>query len=432
MLKINLMTNKSSDNENRKGLVSIVASFPLIRRVKIIKELFLEKLDFLHEKSNDFEKKINILLQNDTPLLQVSIAITKSLQSIQQEIQGLLDELRKSFIVSSTKLSEIDDKATQFERKMDDKVAQLERKMDDKVTQLERKVETSQQKLSDDFQASVDTVIKKLDSQIKVIQQNDGLSNPEVGLMCYLYSYLPSRRMIDIGANIGETSQSLLKVGYEVYAFEPFPPTFQQLNERLGSHPNFHSFSFAIGEYNKADLFHIACDKSETGIYKDSSLYNSLVKHSMPDDLQFVDTISVNVRSFVDLHDSQEIPSDIGLVKIDTEGYDIQVTRGMGSYRYSVVVAEFWDAQFPFGRFGAMNQLEGLVQEMNTKNYNWYIVIYQVWGDYTPSFYCNYPQSVENSWGNVFFFQDYGIFSKALMWCSAVMSETYIQSVSDY
>ena len=187
MLKINLMTNKSSDNENRKGLVSIVASFPLIRRVKIIKELFLEKLDFLHEKSNDFEKKINILLQNDTPLLQVSIAITKSLQSIQQEIQGLLDELRKSFIVSSTKLSEIDDKATQFERKMDDKVAQLERKMDDKVTQLERKVETSQQKLSDDFQASVDTVIKKLDSQIKVIQQNDGLSNPEVGLMCYLY-----------------------------------------------------------------------------------------------------------------------------------------------------------------------------------------------------------------------------------------------------
>ncbi|WP_157951227.1 FkbM family methyltransferase [Cyanothece sp. BG0011] len=404
------MTNKSSDNENPKGLVSIVASFPLIRRIKIIKELFLEKLDVLNKKFNNFDNKVNLLLQNDTPLLQVSIAITKSLQSIQQEIQGLLDELRKNFAVSSIKLSE----------------------MDDKIIQLERKVEKSQQKLSSEFQALVDTVVKKLDSQITGIQQNDGLSNREVGLMCYLYSYLPSRRVIDIGANVGETSQSLLKVGYEVYAFEPFSSTFQELNERLGSNPNFHSFPFAIGEYNKGDLFHIACDQSEKGIHKYSSLYNSLAKNSMPDDLPFAETISVNVRSLVDLHDTQEIPSDIGLVKIDTEGYDIQVIRGMGSYRYPVVVAKFGDTQFSCDRFGAMNQLEELVQEMKTKNYNWYIVIYQVSGNNTPSFYSNYPQSVENSWGNVFFFQDYSIFSKALMWCSAVMSETYIQSVSDY
>lgn len=412
MFKINLMTNKPSDNQNRKGLISIVASFPLIRRGKIIKELFLEKLDFLQEKFNDFEKKINLLLQNDTPLLQVSIAITKSLQSIQQEIQGLLNELRKNFAVSSAKLSEIDDK----------------------IIQLERKVEKSQQKLSSEFQVLVDTIVgnevKRLDDQLKVVNKNDVLSNPEVGLICYLYSYLPSRRIIDIGANVGETSQSLLKVGYEVYGFEPFSSTFQQLNERLGSNPNFHSFPFAIGEYNKTDLFHIACDQSEKRIYKYSTLYNSLVKDSMPDDLPFVDTISVNVRSLVDLHDTQEIPSDIGLVKIDTEGYDIQVIRGMGSYRYPVVVAEFGDTQFSCDRFGAMNQLEELVQEMKTKNYNWYIVIYQVSGNSTPSFYSNYPQSVDNSWGNVFFFQDYSIFSKALMWCSAVMSETYIQSVN--
>ncbi len=427
MFKINPMTNKSSDNENRKGLVSIVASFPLIRRVKIIKELFLEKLDFLNENFSDFDRKINLVLQNDTPLLQVSIAITKSLQSIQKETQRLLDQLQKNFTVNSAKLSEIDYKVT----KLEEKVQSLTH-IDDKVTQLERKVETSQQKLSDEFQALVDTVVKKLDSQVKVVHKNDVLSNPEVGLMCYLYSHLPSRRMIDIGANIGETSQSLLKVGYEVYAFEPFPPIFRQLNERLGSDPNFHRFPFAIGECNKTDLFHIACDQSEKGIHKDSSLYNSLVKDSMPDDLPFVDTISVNVRSLVDLHDTQEIPSDIGLVKIDIKGYNIPILRGMGSYRYPVVIAEFRDTQFSFDRFGAMNQLEELVQEMKTKNYNWYIVIYQVSGNHTPSFYCNYPQSVENSWGNVFFFQDYGIFSKALMWCSAVMSETYIQSVSDY
>jgi FkbM family methyltransferase len=472
-LKINFMPITSSSTENRKGLVSFIAGLPLIRRGKIVKELFLEKLDLLQETFNNIEQKINplqekfdslgqkinLLLENHTPILKATISITKTLQNIQEEIQRLLGELQKSFTIYSAKLSEIDNKVTQLGEtvqylpQIDNKVTQLGEtvqhltQIDNKVTQLEERVEESQQNIDSNIESLADSlgamrqlfqarsknqeqvlekVVKTLDSQVKFVQLNDELSNPEVGLMCYLYSYLPSRRVIDIGANIGETSKCLLKAGYEVYAFEPFPSVFQKLNERLGSHPNFHSFPFAIGADNKTELFHIACDKSETGIYKDSTLYNSLVKHSMPDDLPFVDTISVNVRSLVDLHDCQEIPLDIGLVKIDTEGYDIQVIRGMGSYRYPVVVTEFWDAQFPFGRFGAMNQLEGLVKKMQGRNYNWYIVIYQVWGNAQFSFYCNHPQSVENSWGNVFFFQDYNIFSQAMRWCSATLPETYI------
>jgi hypothetical protein len=146
----------------------------------------------------------------------------------------------------------------------------------------------------------------------------------------------------------------------------------------------------------------------------------------MPDDLVFVDSISVQVRSLASLHDASELPADIGLVKIDTEGYDLQVLRGMGDYRYPVVITEFWDPHIPFGRSATYNRLEDLVEEMKQRDYHWYLTIYRVWGTEGISFYCNHPNSVENSWGNVFFFQDYDVFSQALKWCSTVLAITYI------
>jgi hypothetical protein len=62
---------------------------------------------------------------------------------------------------------------------------------------------------------------------------------------------------------------------------------------------------------------------------------------------------------------------------------------------------------------------------MKQKSYHWHIVIYRIWGEDRISFYSNYQNSVDNSWGNVFFFQDHQTFEQALMWCSAVLPVTY-------
>src|ERR1035437_7210665 len=71
--------------------------------------------------------------------------------------------------------------------------------------------------------------------------------NPELGLMSFLYSHLPGRKAMDIGAHIGEVSSCLLKTGYEVYAFEPYPPNYTHLRERLEGHKAFHAFNIALG-----------------------------------------------------------------------------------------------------------------------------------------------------------------------------------------
>ena len=256
---------------------------------------------------------------------------------------------------------------------------------------------------------------------------------PEEKLITFLYSFLPSRKAIDIGANRGDISESLLKAGYQVYAFEPYTPVFEQLCQRLQQNSDFQAYNIAIGSHDTTMDFHICSDQSEEQIFQNPSLYNTLFPHSMPPGLNFTETRQVQVRSLESLHQTGEISHDIGLVKIDTEGYDLEVIQGMGKAQYPVVVAEFWDKNHIFGQSGTLNRLDLLVEGMKKRDYHWYLVIarsdkpsnYDF--NYDIFFYGNYPETVDNSWGNVFFFREYEVFKQAFSWCSAFLPMAYLQ-----
>jgi FkbM family methyltransferase len=249
---------------------------------------------------------------------------------------------------------------------------------------------------------------------------------PEIGLMAYLYSYLPNRTAVDVGANVGKVARGLLDAGYEVYAFEPYPPVFQALSERLGAEPGFHGFPVALGPADDTRPLYVASDTSATNLYGDPTLYSSLIRHAMPEDLAFTDAVPVTVRSLESVHASGDIPASVGLVKIDTEGFDLAVIRGMGAHQYDVVVAEYWDPGIPFAATGAMNRLDELVAEMRRRGYHWNVIFHTTWGDEDVGFYCNYSHSLTRAWGNVFFFRDHQLFTHALVWCAAVLPGTYV------
>jgi FkbM family methyltransferase len=265
-----------------------------------------------------------------------------------------------------------------------------------------------------------------LKSKVSVRTGQYGALNPEIGLLAHLYAHLPNRVAVDVGANIGDVSKRLLDAGYEVYAVEPYPPVFAKLRERLSAHADFHSLQLALGDQDAEMDLHVAADLSDAGKYDDPTLFNSLLDHPMLDDLVFEETVQVSVRSLASLAASAEIPDAFGLMKIDAEGYDLKIIQGMSErQRPAVVVTEFWDANFLFGKQGAMNRLADLVAEMRRRAYHWHIVIYRGSADEDISFYCNQAQSLDNSWGNVFFFRDQAIFKAALDWCSAVLPPTY-------
>lgn len=260
------------------------------------------------------------------------------------------------------------------------------------------------------------------------ILSNQQVLQPEIALSTYLYAFLPDKIALDIGANIGEFSEQLLQAGYTVYAFEPFPPIFQQLNQRLHNCSKFHSFQVAVGATDTLMDLHLVTCETNSSNYDHPSVYSTLKPHALPEELSFTDKIQVQVQCLDSLHRSSLIPSQIGLVKIDTEGFDLEVIRGMGAFSYAVVITEFWSKQHIFWEADVQESgsLRELVKEMSGRNYHWYIVICRDSNQNIVSYHCNYAQTPDRCWGNVFFFRSYDVFMQAFKWCAAALPQTYI------
>ena len=427
-----------------------------IQRIKAIKDLVLEKLDTLNlksdqqtaqsssllsdskknqhnvnillEKTGEIQSTSNYLIENCVLLLKSSVDIVRGIQSLidnGQNQQKILYDIREDFQQQNNSIHE----AVQRVHQEFQKIRQETQGYYQPVIQTLIEVQEDSHKQDIFIRETLLQIYSDIHNQkFKIVTDQSYFQDIDIELMVYLYSYLPHHRAIDIGANRGDISSRLLQTGYEVYAFEPFPLVLEKLKDRLSNNPYFHLFPFAVGSANETRDLHIATDQTEDKIYEDSTFYSSLTQHSLSECLVFTETLSVNVKTIASLHESTELPLDIGLVKIDTEGFDLEVIKGMGKFIYPVVVAEFWDANFPFGKSGAMNHLKDMVKAMRERNYRWHIVIYRIWGSHDISYYCNSTYSLYNSWGNVFFFQDYEVFNHALKWCSSVMPATYFSA----
>ena len=250
---------------------------------------------------------------------------------------------------------------------------------------------------------------------------------PELGLIAHIAPLLPRRVAIDIGANVGKYSEALLDAGFEVHAFEPNPPVLEQLRKRLGASKKFTAHGFALGAQDGKLPLRLVQDLSPERYYGDVSLLSTLTTHALPEVLTYDGKVDVPVRTLDGLHREGLLPAKVSYVKVDTEGFDLEVVRGMGSHRYPVVSVEFWDRQMDFGRSGALNDLRDLVAELKSRGYGWWIVLYRVHPDPDEivRFYSNVARSVERSWGNAFFFRDHALFAEAERWCAAVLPRTY-------
>jgi FkbM family methyltransferase len=461
----------------------LLAKNKIVQRVKAVKDLFLEKLDSLNnsqleqlQQLNKLDKldKLNQLdtldfkveqlnnsteqllqenwktnnkadgiLENQAFLLKFSVDIVKNIQLLTGEWKQKVELILNTLKQQQSEAQKHNELTIDTFQKIASNVRQDSAKHSDLILDSFQNIYEAYQHQSNAIFGAVQKIQEDLSKisednrkifedihaqKYKVISNQEYFQDIDIELMTYLYSYIPHRCAIDIGANRGDISHRLLQAGYQVYAFEPFPAVIDKLKNRLGDNPNFKLFPCAIGSENQTQELHIARDETADNTYQDASFYNSLTKHSLSEGLVFTDTIPVTVKTLATLHDSGELPPHIGLVKIDTEGFDLEVIKGMSNYRYPVVVAEFWDQNFPFGRSGAMNQLPDLVAAMRERDYHWHLVIYRIWGSSDVSYYCNSAYSLDNSWGNVFFFQDYQVFHQALLWCASVMPATYFSA----
>jgi FkbM family methyltransferase len=123
--------------------------------------------------------------------------------------------------------------------------------------------------------------------------------------------------VFDVGANVGNMSMRYADVfpQAEIYAFEPVSSTFQILKRNVGSLPKVQCYQLALGSREGEQAIYLT-DQDET---------NSLVK---PEDPRGQENVSVRtVDQIVEEHGLNHID----LLKIDVEGFDLEVLRGAES-----------------------------------------------------------------------------------------------------
>ncbi len=133
------------------------------------------------------------------------------------------------------------------------------------------------------------------------------------------------RVIFDVGANVGQTARRY--AGYfptaRIHSFEPFPESYQKLaqtaakfGDRVIAHP------FGLGETTQTQTMYIA----------PKSVMNSMLPPAADAQTAWKDQVretSVEIQRLDAFVAANAIPH-IDLLKIDTEGFEMQVLRGAG------------------------------------------------------------------------------------------------------
>jgi len=113
------------------------------------------------------------------------------------------------------------------------------RKLEENFDRLRLLVKSFDERLSEQVKLFVDRFHERLEIFEPWLQEEHFLhSEPEYYLAAFLYSFLPTRTVLDVGANVGDFAEVVSDSGYQVYAFEPFPATLERLKARMADRSN--------------------------------------------------------------------------------------------------------------------------------------------------------------------------------------------------
>tara|TARA_B100001540_G_scaffold150766_1_gene133599 strand:- start:304 stop:1146 length:843 start_codon:yes stop_codon:yes gene_type:complete len=132
---------------------------------------------------------------------------------------------------------------------------------------------------------------------------------------------------IDVGANVGKYTNLLLsETNSEIISFEPLKEAYKELQKIEKEYPNrLRVFNYAIGEKNTNLELNFSDEKSEKATFSNDIDKLSFFDHEKN---KKVMTDIVTLDSFLSDNSSLINMSNIDLIKIDTEGFELEVIKG--------------------------------------------------------------------------------------------------------
>ena len=163
----------------------------------------------------------------------------------------------------------------------------------------------------------------------------------ELRLLAALAAHLAECSMIDVGAERGGLAEGMLDAGIEdLHAFEPHPENAAALRTRFvgDARVRVHEMAISDSDGSGSGKLRISTDPEGAPLH----FGHTLLEPEDTDEIAWHQTLTVARRSLGSLIDAGELPARVGILKIDTEGHDLAVVRGMGSLQADVVMVEHW------------------------------------------------------------------------------------------
>jgi FkbM family methyltransferase len=117
--------------------------------------------------------------------------------------------------------------------------------------------------------------------------------------------------LIDVGASVGLWAIYAAKKGAEVHAFEPCPTAYNLLAKRAICHPNLHTYPYALGDVDATQKMTLS--PYDIGAVMDQKQTQRIGAKTIDQTVRTLDSLKI---------------SNVGVLKIDTEGYEIPILKG--------------------------------------------------------------------------------------------------------
>lgn len=124
----------------------------------------------------------------------------------------------------------------------------------------------------------------------------------------------PGDLCFDVGANVGDKSEAMLKVGAQVVAFEPNPLVVPELRARCGQHPRWTLVEAALGSAAAIATFYAQREHSQSSLARGWENGEVIGSFRVP-----VVTLDAAISSF----------GSPRYCKIDVEGWESEVLLGL-------------------------------------------------------------------------------------------------------
>lgn len=145
------------------------------------------------------------------------------------------------------------------------------------------------------------------------------------GELTFLRQYLKDKKnpvILDVGANVGGYSEDIVAINPSstVFAFEPHPLTYERLIANIGDR-NIRPFNYAVGDQPGPLMLY---DRSSENGTMHASIFREVIEDIHKAHSTRYEVKVITLDQFIE----ENRLSTIDLLKIDTEGYELNVLKG--------------------------------------------------------------------------------------------------------